>query len=695
MKSCSRREHERGWASDVAAWQQGLGSAAPPHHVLRSLFLSLALAGALWADKVHLKTGGTLEGQVTYNGDKVVVTTKVGSATFRADEILGVERVATAEEEYRERAKALKPDDAQGHYQLALWCLEKDLKEQADAEARAALVADAGHEGAHRLLGHVLLRGRWVTEAEQQAEVAQAALSKFQAALAVCRTALGGSGTPAVAERVSEVDALAAQLTPALAANLGTVGDGFPAGPLSPTEADKLLNVLRDVFGVAQRVSLAGLKDPEHLSRARQLVADYFRAAPGPAEGEVLAQLRALADVSPVVVAALAQEGLFYQARPAGEEVRRAATDSGQVEYVLVTPPGYDPRHAYPLLVVCPGAAGDGRQWVERWREPAQAHGYLLASPTIPYQEGGYGSSPAERSAVLAAVEDVARTCHVDPDRVFLTGISAGGHAVWDVGLHHADRFAGLITESGIPVHEGGPLTWYLYLANAQSGLAVYALVGELDTGFRDVCTEATKRLQALGADATLAVVPKLGHGAFPTENDSIFAWMASHRRNPAPRSVFAYLHRLNQGRVYWAEVTAFSQPEWDSTQDIHLRGTFPADMSKEQALELARAKVAHDLPSLRGSVDKGNVITITANGVTHFVLWLSPQLVDFSRPVTVVVNGVTVWNGPVTPEVAVLLGEMKRSGDLGRVFFAALECDVMAKPAASLQGTGRVREGR
>ena len=695
MMSFSRREQERSPGPHVAAPGRGPGPAATQYHLLRPLFLSLALAGALWADKVHLKTGGTLEGEVTRSGDKVVVTTKFGSMTFRADEVLSVERVASAEEEYNARTQALKPDDAQAHYQLALWCLEKGLKEQADTEARAALAADPNHEGAHRLLGQVLLRGRWVTEAEQQAELAQAALSKFQAALAACRGALSGAGTPAAAQRVAEVDTLAAQLTPALAANLGTLGDGLPAGPLSPSDAEQLLNTLQNVFSVAQRVPLAGLKDPEHLSRARQLVADYFRAAPGSAEADALAQLRALADVSLTVVAALAQEGPFYQARPEGEEVRRAATGArqpdagaGQVEYLLVTPPGYDPRRLYPLLVVCPGGAGDGRQWVERWREPARAHGYLLASPTIPYQEGGYGSSPAERSAVLAAIEDVARTCHVDPDRVFLTGVSVGGHAVWDVGLHHADRFAGLIPESGIPAHEGGPLTWYLYLANAQSGPAVYALVGDLDTDFWKVCAEATKRLQTLGADATLVVVPQVGHGAFPAETERIFAWMDSHRRDPAPRSVFAYLHRLNQGRVYWAEVTAFSQPEWDSTQDVHLRGNFPADISKEEALELARAKVAQDLPSVRASVDKGNVVTVAASGVARLVLWLNPQLVDFSRPVTVVVNGATVWSGPATPEVAVLLGEMKRSGDLGRVFFAAVECDLPAK-------TARVREGK
>jgi len=91
------------------------------------LFLSLTLPAGVWADKVHLTNGGTLEGEVTTTDDKVVITNKFGSVTLRADEVRSVEHVATPAEEYKERAKALAPDDAQGHYQLALWCLEKGL----------------------------------------------------------------------------------------------------------------------------------------------------------------------------------------------------------------------------------------------------------------------------------------------------------------------------------------------------------------------------------------------------------------------------------------------------------------------------------------------------------------------------------------------------------------------------------------
>ncbi len=156
---------------------------------LAALFFFLVV-GALEADIVHLTNGRTLEGEVAYQGDRVVVTTEFGSITLGRDEVLRVERIGTAEEEYEQRASALTPEDTEGHYQLALWCRDQGLKGQAAAEARAVLAAVPDHEGAHRLLGHVLFDGRWMTEAERDAEAARIAYPRLQAVLAECRSAL-------------------------------------------------------------------------------------------------------------------------------------------------------------------------------------------------------------------------------------------------------------------------------------------------------------------------------------------------------------------------------------------------------------------------------------------------------------------------------------------------------------------------
>lgn len=648
---------------------------------LAALFLFLAVA-SLEADIVHLANGRTLEGEVTYQGDRVVVTTEFGSITLGRDEVLRVEHVSTAEEEYEQRASALAPEDTEGHYQLALWCRDQDLKGQAAAEARAVLAAVPDHEGAHRLLGHVFFDGRWMTEAQRDAEAARIAYPRLQAVLAECRSALADSTAPTLAGRVREVDALVAGLTPKMAANVGGFVESLPSGSLLAEEADSVLSGLQDVLALARRVSVSELQDASHLVRARRLVADYFLATSGPDEAKAITALAALDDVSAEVVVALAEEGSFYQAQPAGDRGLTASVGRDQVDYVVAAPPGYDPKRAYPLLVGCHAKGGTGGHFAERWRPPCLEHGYILACPTDPYGKGGYGARPEQRALVLATIEDVARQYHVDPDRVFLTGISAGGHATWDVGLHHCDRFAGIIPEAGMPVHEGIPMTRYLYLQNATAGLAVYSLVGEFDHTIRKTCEEATGKMKAMKVDASLVVAPGVGHDAYLSENDRVFAWMEGRRRNPVPTSIFKRLHHLEQGRAYWLEVTALVAPEWDSSKPVRLPGSYDADISKARLLELARAQVARDLPWVRASAGEGNLIKVTSSGVKRLAVWLSPTIIDFSRPVRIEVNRMMLWNREVEADARVALGEMKRSWDLGRGYLAAVELDLGTKTA-------------
>ncbi|MBI2900763.1 MAG: hypothetical protein HYY17_11315 [Planctomycetes bacterium] len=67
------------------------------------------------------------------------------------------------QEEYRRRAAALKDSDAEGHYQLGLWCERQKLAEPASAEFEKAIAAKPGHEGARAKLGHRKIDGVWVS----------------------------------------------------------------------------------------------------------------------------------------------------------------------------------------------------------------------------------------------------------------------------------------------------------------------------------------------------------------------------------------------------------------------------------------------------------------------------------------------------------------------------------------------------
>ena len=82
-----------------------------------------------------------------------------------------------------------------------------------------------------------------------------------------------------------------------------------------------------------------------------------------------------------------------------------------------------------------------------------------------------------------------------------------------------------------------------------------------------------------------------------------------------------------------------------------------------------------HNRPS--GRVDlvrRGNDITATTRGVGSFTLLLSPDVFDFSKPVTVTADGKRVFDGRVTKSIETLLTWTARDNDRTMLFGAELK---------------------
>ena len=72
-------------------------------------------------------------------------------------------------------------------------------------------------------------------------------------------------------------------------------------------------------------------------------------------------------------------------------------------------------------------------------------------------------------------------------------------------------------------------------------------------------------------------------------------------------------------------------------------------------------------------AVEQGNTIRAMTRGVAAFTLLLSPDVVDFARPVTVVADGRTVFEGRVQKNVTTLLTWAARDNDRTMLYGAAL----------------------
>jgi tetratricopeptide (TPR) repeat protein len=76
----------------------------------------------------------------------------------------------TNEEIYQEKSARLKPDNAEEHYQLGLWCLKNKLADEAQAEFNKAIELNPNHDGARKRLGHTKYKDEWLTPSEMKAQ---------------------------------------------------------------------------------------------------------------------------------------------------------------------------------------------------------------------------------------------------------------------------------------------------------------------------------------------------------------------------------------------------------------------------------------------------------------------------------------------------------------------------------------------
>jgi hypothetical protein len=102
---------------------------------------------------VYLKDGKTVEGTAEDLGDKVRITTVTHAViTLPKSIVLKIESTPDPLTTYSNMLSKVKANDAEGYYQLALWCDDHRLSEQYAAMLRKTLEINPDHAEAKKLL---------------------------------------------------------------------------------------------------------------------------------------------------------------------------------------------------------------------------------------------------------------------------------------------------------------------------------------------------------------------------------------------------------------------------------------------------------------------------------------------------------------------------------------------------------------
>lgn len=150
-------------------------------------------------------------------------------------------------------------------------------------------------------------------------------------------------------------------------------------------------------------------------------------------------------------------------------------------------------RESHSCFLLAPQCRRD-KWWANFRRDPAE--GDPLAEPPA-----------ADLAAVVTVIEQLLADEPIDPDRIYLTGLSMGGFGSWDLAARMPERFAALL-----PICGGGDPR----LAKRYLGLPIWCFHGGADPVVRpELSRRMIEAIEAAGGSPIYTEYPAVGHDSW------------------------------------------------------------------------------------------------------------------------------------------------------------------------------------
>jgi polyhydroxybutyrate depolymerase len=156
-------------------------------------------------------------------------------------------------------------------------------------------------------------------------------------------------------------------------------------------------------------------------------------------------------------------------AQASGTKKHSVVVNGTKRTYRMYLPKTYDGSSKRPLIIVLHGGAGDAgtAEWDSRMSEQAEKDGFLVAYPNGWLRtwnaDGCCGPARAKRIDDVAFIREMIEQCKrnlaVDPDRIYVTGISNGGMMAYTLAQELPDEIAAIAPVEGCMYQHGSALT--------------------------------------------------------------------------------------------------------------------------------------------------------------------------------------------------------------------------------------------
>lgn len=172
----------------------------------------------------------------------------------------------------------------------------------------------------------------------------------------------------------------------------------------------------------------------------------------------------------------------------------------------------YERRQTYPSFVVAPQCP-EGKRWVDADWSATDGKNTFPEEPSEPMR------------LALQVVRDLIASGHVDPRRVYVTGLSMGGYGTW-----YAAGFEGHPFAAAAPICGGGDPTW----AERYVNLPLWVFHGSDDAAVPvGRSREMVEAVRQAGGEVKYTEYEGVGHDSWTqTYNDDAFhAWLFDQQR--------------------------------------------------------------------------------------------------------------------------------------------------------------------
>ena len=200
------------------------------------------------------------------------------------------------------------------------------------------------------------------------------------------------------------------------------------------------------------------------------------------------------------------------------------------LSYYLYFPKDYksEKNKKFPLLLFLHGGgeSGDSLSTIKSNGPPkliveGKQFPFLILAPQNPYKMKWWNTR-----AVAQLLDTIVENNRVDKNRIYLTGLSRGGSAAWEMAVQYPNKFAAMAVVCGMT-----PLPYASWI---NKDLPIWVFHGDQDKSIPiSESVNMVDKLKVMGYNVKFTIYEGVGHNSWENAytNEALYSWFVKQRK--------------------------------------------------------------------------------------------------------------------------------------------------------------------